>query len=209
MIRIAFLSLASACLLFPLAGCSSEFKDQKEELAYLESLSNPTPSQWKRREELREQMAGCSSEFKDQKEELAYLESLSNPTPGRWKRREELREQKKYWPPELHSVVALPEGETIPVYATLDSFRQASAMLKAGHAINIPQLEAAEKYRITSLWPGCKVRIMGIGDDWVHIYIICDPDGNSIKRLSRFEGPAGQEHGYAEKWWEPKYWPPS
>ena len=38
-----------------LAGCSSEFKDAKQELKYLESLSNPTPEQWKRRENLREQ----------------------------------------------------------------------------------------------------------------------------------------------------------
>jgi hypothetical protein len=178
MIRIVFLSLASACLLFPFAGCGSQFKDQKEELAYLESLSNTTPSQWKRREEL--------------------------------------RKQKKTWPPELHSTVALPEGAIVDIYATLESFRQASAMLKAqtyrdvvasekaGHAIYTPEFEAADELRITTLWPGSKVQIMEIGSDYVHIDALSDASGETIKPVSRFKGPLGQQHGYIKKWWESK-----
>ena len=36
-------------------GCGSQFKDDKEELAYLSSLSNPTPSQWQRKNALEDE----------------------------------------------------------------------------------------------------------------------------------------------------------
>jgi hypothetical protein len=39
------------------AGCGSGFKDESEELRYLGSLSNPSPEQWKRREELNKKRA--------------------------------------------------------------------------------------------------------------------------------------------------------
>ena len=65
MARIPLFLLLALAIIVPPSGCSSggrdekqklggEFKDEKQELAYLESLSNPTPVQWKRREELRE-----------------------------------------------------------------------------------------------------------------------------------------------------------
>lgn len=46
-------SILTVAILAALAGCGDRFKSHQEELAYLTALSNPTPDQWKRREELR------------------------------------------------------------------------------------------------------------------------------------------------------------
>ena len=158
-------------------------------------------------------LAGCWSEFKSQREELAYLESLSNPTPSQWKRREELRGKKDTWPPEPRSVVTIPNSKLIILFSTLDvlrkdiaitkadSWRDVAASEKAGHAVYTPEFEAVSDLCITTLFPGAKVKILDIGDDYVHVEFVADSKGDPVKPTDQFKGDRSQNHGYAEKWW--------
>jgi len=155
---------------------------------------------------------GCSSEFKNERQELAYLESLSNPTPTQWRRREDLREKKKTWPPELQSVVTITNYHVLFPYATLEAFRKDQAIKKAGtwrdvaaseragYAVLTPEYEAVSKLCITTLYPGSKVRVLEIGDDYVHVEFVADEHGNPVTPASYFKGHTG--HGYTEKWWD-------
>jgi hypothetical protein len=66
--------LITILLAFLIQGCgsdASEFSSEKEEMAYLASLSNPTPKQWKRRKVLAE-----STRAAEVKEEKAKAERM-------------------------------------------------------------------------------------------------------------------------------------
>ena len=148
---------------------------------------------------------GCWSQFKDERQELAYLEALSNPTPSQWKRQEELRKEKDSWPPELNSVVSIPDGKLCFAYSSIDAVRKLRVMNKtdtwrdvaaserAGHAVYTPEFEAVLKLGVADLFPGSKVKVLAIGDDYVKLFIYTDKDGKPVEK-----------EGYSEKWWAPK-----
>jgi len=138
------------------------------------------------------------SEFKDERQELPYLESLSNPTLTQWKRREDLRGKKPTWPPELNSVETIPD--TLFPFATLEAFRKDQAMRKAGtwrdvaasdragYAILTPEYEAVSNLCMTTLEPGSKVKVLEIGDDYVHVQFVTDNHGHPVTNYPEFKG---------------------
>jgi hypothetical protein len=66
--------LPALLIVMLLTGCSENFKSEAEELSYLQALSNPTPSQWKRRNELA--AASEAKELEDREKSKREYEAL-------------------------------------------------------------------------------------------------------------------------------------
>jgi hypothetical protein len=170
-----------------LSSCSSESKHEKQKLA----------------DEFKDEKQELANEFKDEKQELAYLESLSNPTPVQWKRREELRVAKKDWAPDVGSQIALPAYViALDVYDSLDARRRATALDVAG-MISSPEWNANDKYRVTSLFAGDKLRILEIGDDYVCVEMLVDNNGEPKRPRSNYPGDPDLTRVYSPRWWDP------
>jgi TolA-binding protein len=56
----SFALAVAAALAMSLPACGPSFDGEGEELAYLKALSNPSPAQWKRREELAKKEADAA-----------------------------------------------------------------------------------------------------------------------------------------------------
>ena len=71
----------SLILAISVAGCGTKFKDDREELSYLSALSNPTPDQWKRKQELGRavRLATLKEEFKAMMNGLPLVEKNGGP----------------------------------------------------------------------------------------------------------------------------------
>ncbi len=180
-----FLSFALA-IVAPFSGCSSGSREEK-----------PKPG-----DGLKDEKQTLASEFKDEKQELAYLESLSNSTPVQWKRREELREAKKGWAPDVGSVIAVPDYViALDVYDSLDARRLATKFNLAKDFAS-PERNANDKFRVTCLWAGDKVRVLEIGEDYICVEMLADADGSPKKPRDSYGGDGDLRRVYLVRWWD-------
>jgi hypothetical protein len=172
-------------------GCWSEFKDQREELSYLESLSNPTPSQWKRREELKE------------------LRKQKDPFPP------ELNTKIQIKMPEgkfnIGGIVVFPTlyayRECQPIFSQLRDEvlsklpKEGPRGLELSEAAKKSISEGGEKFRkavkkhgsVAMVRSGEWIKVLDFGDDYAHVHVFTDDSGTRIDK-----------DGYTEKWWSSK-----
>lgn len=170
--------VCAACLLIvlALAGCSSGFRDDTEELAYLEALSNPSPDQWKRRESLR----ATEAEKKATRDREAYE---AGPAVG--------------------STVELPPAVALlDVFDSLESLQTAQSLLRTGK-LDSPEYLDNDRHRFTTLGTGATVTILEVGEDHVVFLAHSERSGEAVSARDGYSGTGTAERLYASRWWDP------
>jgi hypothetical protein len=133
-------------------GCWPEFKDQRQELAYLEDLSNPTPSQWTRREELRKQKGSWAPE-------LNTLLSIPEDCFG------------------FNVYPSVDAVKKIEAMINGGTWYDVAASNQAGRIVHTPEWEAATNLVRGHVGPGARFKVLYIGDDYVNVRVITNHNG--------------------------------
>lgn len=173
--NLAMRRAAALCIvLFFAIGCGGHaFKDKAEEAAYLKSLSNPTPEQWKRREALSVELKMENDRRPPKVGEIVTI-------------------------PESAVVMSVYDG--VEWFRALKA--NLEKMMKEASQAMRHQNQEYDKHFVGDVWKNDRVRVLEIGPDWVKILALTDDSGHAKKVREDYEGPATRVEGYTDKWWE-------